>query len=33
LEALAQEVVDQPTEVIDWLKKLLGGVIVDFLLN
>lgn len=24
LEALAKEVVDQPAEVIDWLKKLLG---------
>ena len=24
LEALAKEVVDQPPEVIDWLKKLLG---------
>jgi tripartite-type tricarboxylate transporter receptor subunit TctC len=24
LEALAKEVIDQPPEVIDWLKKLLG---------
>jgi tripartite-type tricarboxylate transporter receptor subunit TctC len=24
LEVLAKEVIDQPAEVVDWLKKLLG---------
>jgi hypothetical protein len=33
LEALAKDVVDRPPEVINWLKKLFGEVIVDFLLN
>ena len=33
LEALAREVVDQPPEVIDWLKKAFGEVTIDFLLN